>query len=313
MERPSLTSVFAGPKVKRAEFEEREYETPLYSQLARGNLNVWAPGQVFEAHIGIDYALFMDDPWLFALHGFRRSPFGVVLSRLAWRGWRLRRNPGARLPTFRLNLFIQAKRPEWGHRPPRDIRAQGLASPFWRFSIDSAQQTTLEGLAARLGTRALVVYAAPVFHEHRVLFRHTRRGTITSASTFPSVSKLAGHERWYYASPGAAGVANPDARFLEEPPLEDRIRALVASEGPTGADADDSWLRNLLTVASAIHDAVSDERLPESALRAEYFNRLRELRADTEALEDGLAIGAFLGIALFCDLFFVQWYVLGGV
>ncbi len=55
--------------MKSAEFEEREYETPLYNQLTNGNGKVWAPGQVFERHIGIDYAMFLHDERLFHLHG----------------------------------------------------------------------------------------------------------------------------------------------------------------------------------------------------------------------------------------------------
>jgi len=292
--------------MKRAEFEEREYETPLYNQLARGNPNVWSPGQVFEAHIGIDYALLLDDPWIFGVHGYRGYPPGVVLARYKWPVRWFRRGTPRKLPTFRLNLFIQAKRPEWGRRVPVRIRSAGLSPPFWRFSIDADQQRSLETVASKLGRRALVVYAAPVFHEHRALFLHTRKETITGASTFPSVTSLTDHESWYYNAPGAKGVANPEVRVVDEPSLEDRIRALL--EADTVA-ADDSWRGNLDVTAAAIHDALADERLPETARRAEYFNLLRELRPDTEALEEGPAISAFLAIMLFCNLFLVQWYV----
>jgi hypothetical protein len=220
-----------------------------------------------------------------------------------------RRGSPRRLPTFRLNLFIQAKRPEWGRRVPTRIRSAGLTPPFWRFSIDPDQQRSLEGVASKLGTRALVVYAAPAFHEHRALFLHTRKGTITSASTFPSVRSLTGHETWYYNTPGAKGVANPDVRALEEPSLEDRLGALLQAETVA---AEDSWRRNLDSTATAIHDALADERLPETARRAEYFNLLRELRPDTGDLDEGPAISAFFAIMLFCDLFLMQWYVVEG-
>ena len=40
-----------------AEFEEKEYEFPLNSQLLWGNQNIWSPGQVFEGNFGIDAAL----------------------------------------------------------------------------------------------------------------------------------------------------------------------------------------------------------------------------------------------------------------
>lgn len=294
--------------MKRAEFEEREYETPLYNQLARGNPNVWAPGQVFEGHIGIDYALLVEDPWIFRIHGYRAHLPGVVLNRYRWPvEWFLHRSP-RRLPTFRLNLFIQAKRPEWGRRVPSAIRSTGLTPPFWRFSIEPDQQRSLEAVASKLGNRSLVVYAAPVFHEHQTLFLHTRKGTIVSASTFPRVSALNQHETWYYNTPGAKGVANPEVRPIEEPSLEERIRALLQAEA---TPADDPWRRNLDTAAAAIHDALSDERLPETARRAEYFNLLREVRRETEAFDEAPSLSAFLTIMLFCELFLVQWYVVG--
>lgn len=295
--------------MKRAEFEEREYEAPLYNQLARGNLNVWAPGQVFEAHIGIDYALLAHDPWIFQIHGHSSYLPGVVLARYRWPIKWFRRRAPRKLPTFRLNLFVQAKRPEWGRRVPSPIRAAGLTPPFWRFPIDSDQQRSLEAVASKLGNRALVVYAAPVFHEHRDLFLHTRKGTIVSASTFPSVSLLSGHDIWYYNSAGAKGVANPEVRAIEEPSLEDRIRTLLQTEAET---AEDSWRRDLDAAAAGIHDALSDERLPETARRAEYFNLLRDLRRETEGIDEAPAVSSFLAIMLFCEVFLVQWYVLGG-
>ena len=44
-----------------ADFEESEFRGPLFNQLLRGNNLLWEPGQVFEEHIGIDYAALVEN------------------------------------------------------------------------------------------------------------------------------------------------------------------------------------------------------------------------------------------------------------
>lgn len=44
----------ASHPMKPAEFEEKEYEGPLYNQLERGNRLLWPPGQVLEGYLGFD-------------------------------------------------------------------------------------------------------------------------------------------------------------------------------------------------------------------------------------------------------------------
>ena len=52
-----------------SEFEEKEYEAPLYNQLECGTRLVWSPGQVFEEYIGVDRAIFLRDPVLWRHFG----------------------------------------------------------------------------------------------------------------------------------------------------------------------------------------------------------------------------------------------------
>jgi hypothetical protein len=94
-----------------AEFEEKEYEFPLYHQLARVSQNVWAPGQVFEGYFGVDAALKVTTAEIWRKLGYPAPLCGVVLDDMRW-GYIWRRRGGPRqLPTFNLNLFIQAKEP----------------------------------------------------------------------------------------------------------------------------------------------------------------------------------------------------------
>lgn len=291
--------------MKPAEFEEREYEAPLYNQLERGDPRIWAPGQVFEGHIGIDRALLLIDDWMFRLHGHPGYLPGALLPRYDWpQSWFRHRTYG-RLPNFRLNLFIQAKRPYWSRRPPKILRDKGISGLFWRFNIDEHQQQALETVASRLKKRALVVYAAPVFHEHSTLFRHTRRGTIAQHSTFPSVAMLQRHEAWNYCAPGAVGVANPDPTNVNEPPLSDRIASLI-EEAPESQ----GWRPELKTLAAEIRAALGGEELAETSRRAASFDLIREIERSANGLEEAEVITAFLTVLAFCNLYTLDWHVL---
>ena len=293
--------------MKPAEFEEREYEAPLYNQLERGSPNVWAPGLVFEGHIGLDRGLFILDPWIFRLHGYASYPPGAALSRYRWpAAWFARQSP-RRLPGFRLNLFIQAKRPVWGQRPPAAVRTRGVTGRFWRFAIDKQQHAALGAVAAKLRARALVVYACAAFHEHSQLFAHTCRGTIAANSTFPSVLSLSGHDAWYYNKPGATGVANPDPTAIEEPSLDARIVGLLEGE----IAASDSWRLDLDILARNIHDALAEETLVATSRVAAFFDLLRRIQRETEDLEERSALSSFLTVAAFSEVFLVNWYVVG--
>lgn len=291
--------------MKPAAFEEREYEAPLYNQFVVDDNRVWSPGQVFEGHIGLDYSAYVTDPWLFRLHGHRLTPSGAVLSRYAWpRGWFRRGAPG-RLPTFHLNLFIQAKRPEWGRRVPANLRVAGIHKPYWRFSVDPVQQRSLERVAARLGRRALLVYAAPAFHSHADLWRHTTSATVIRNSTFPSIQTLSGHQAWYYCRPGAVGVPNPKFKPTEEPLLSDRIEKLLEQK------SDGTWRHELTVLAGNINDSLSDEGNEPSSRVAAFFDLQKQWHVDARLMTEGPELKAYMTLSAFAEIFNLNWLTVG--
>ena len=78
-----------------SDFEEKDYEAPLYNQLESSCTSLlWTPGQVFEQHIGIDRAMFPEDPDFWEILGSRPRR-GVLLEDYRWRfiGQRRRRRP----------------------------------------------------------------------------------------------------------------------------------------------------------------------------------------------------------------------------
>ena len=46
----------------KAEFEEKDFEAPLYTELRFGSHRIATPGQVFEGKFGIDAALEAEHP-----------------------------------------------------------------------------------------------------------------------------------------------------------------------------------------------------------------------------------------------------------
>lgn len=292
--------------MKPAEFEEKEYEGPLYHQLARSN-RFWPPGQVLENYLGFDAALFVDDPFFWRLHHFRRAPRGFILNSFGWPSFPRKRLRRSRLPRFRVNCFVQAKRPVVGPRVPKRVSGLGSRRPFFRISIESDQQRTLEAAAVRLHGRALFTYAAPVFSRSQELFQHMLAGSMVENSTFPDVAQLAGQHAWYYNEPGAAGVANRSFEPLRMPPLEARVEELArvhqdsSEEGQSPSIALAELLRELQTVVGQVSEAGVEARA------AYLFEEWREIAALQQFIDAPPALFAFLGVEAFAGYFNLQW------
>jgi hypothetical protein len=296
--------------LKPAQFEEKEYESPLYLQLERGNPFLWTPGQALENYLGYDAALFLTAQYLWSLHGFQ-TPLAGVLPH--WDFWpRLPRTPfyRDRLPSFRFNCFVQAKRCAIGQRLPKRLNALGSKRPFFRFSIEEEQQSVLALTARMLNGRALFVYAAPAFATSRELFTHQTAGTLVEQSTFPDVLRLETHTHWYYAIPGATGVLNAGEEFIELPMLAQRIEELVHQD----IEAENSTpSEELAVLAGSIRRAIGvDAKVEPSARRAHLSDDWRRIEQYAERVELPRAASAFLEIYAFTRRFNLEWFVAGG-
>jgi len=292
--------------VIQSEFEEKSYEGPLYNQLERGHHELFTPGQVLENTLGFDAGLFVAQAAVWETLGYKTPLSGAALAYYDWPyAWRLPR-PNIKLPRFRLNLFLQAKRPVYYRRRPRALRTiTTIAAPLWSFRVTSHQQRRLEVLADRLKGKAHVTYAAAAFHTYNALFTHTKHRTIVQNSTFPSIEKLAGHEAWYYQTPGAQGAANPNPESIEEPPLLERLRDLAhASE--TYESGDLKWLD--LTSRGVIEAAGVEER-DIDGLTAQFFDDLQTLERLTARFELRPSLLAYAQITLFTIRFDLNWLI----
>lgn len=293
--------------MKAAEFEEKEYEGPLYNQLERGNRLLWPPGQVLEEYLGFDRAFMLEDPYLWQLHGIRRPYRGLSPYFFRWPFLPPERRHRNRLPRFRVNCFIQAKRSEFGKRLSKRLASLGERRPFFRFGIESDQQTTLEAAASRLRGKALFVYAAPVFYRSQELFAHMAAGTVVQQSTFPEVTALAGHGAWYYNEPGAHGVRNPDFESVRLPVLDEQLARLAEQQrGQTEGELSPS--QDLADLRRQIQMVVAEEERPTIGPREAYLAE-EWRRIDSFAEETGAppALASYLAVEAFALHFNLLW------
>ena len=289
-----------------AEFEEKSYEAPLYNQLERGGNLLFVPGQVLENTIGFDAGLFVAQQAVWETLGYRTPLSGAALGYYDWPyAWRLPRL-GVSLPRFRLNLFLQSKRPFLYKRRPRSLKKiSSMKAPLWSFPITRHQQRRLEVLADTIQGKAHVSYAAAAFHTYNDLFKHTKQRTIVQNSTFPSVEKLKGHDAWYYQTPGAQGAANPNPESIEEPSLLARLRDLAR-----GTDAYDGGdIRWLDDTAKGVIEAAGAADREVDGVTAHFFDDLQTLDRLTERFRLQPSLRAFAQVSLFTIRAEMTWLV----
>lgn len=292
-----------------AEFEEREFETPLYSQLQHTSL-VWSPGQVLEGHVGFDYAALCMDPRIWDIHDIKAPFAGVLLDDLRIL-WHMRRARSPRpLPSFELNLFLQAKRPEHIKRVASKLRQRGIQGPYWRFNVERIQQELLDSLASQMQGKGLVCYASPAFHRLSQLYSHITSGTMVENSTFPDASVLSGHSKWNYDQPGNIGVANVEPRYVEGDSLLERLSSLLPDQAGVDETAFLGHLSSLSEVVRSCAERVSQSQEARSAL---FFQRLSSIDNVFDGAEEPepSAIRSFLTVQAFCKSFGLQWFTVG--
>ena len=253
-------------QMKPAEFEEKDYEGPLYRELLSGNHRIATPGQVFENAFGVDAIMDADHPMFWDLFGFPNVPQGILLNDYRW-GWVWRRYGGDRtLPTFQVNLLIQAKRPDHLRGVNSSLSRNGIKGSYWRFGIRDHQQVLLEQLERRLKNRAFVVYAGPAFHEIKSLYDHTEAQSIVENSSFVRPSRMAGHHNWNYDRAGSVGVATSEPEAIDDADFHSQLEQTVsASETIDPKEA-------LTLLEKDISLVVSDNR--ENPI-VQYYQRLK--------------------------------------
>lgn len=288
----------------KTEFEEKEYENPLNSELLLSNPNLWTPGQVFEEHFGIDAAIKAINLSFWFMHGYSAIPEGVDLSTFnfgyIWRKIRAVKS----LPDFNVNLLLQTKRSY--HRAGRNntYATHGIKGEYWFFECREHQQEALERLSRRLKNRALISYASPAFHTSKDLFQHIRSSTLVENSTFVQVSKMANHHRWVYNKPGTMGLGCSEIEDINDSNFNDQInQSQMESFGNSSATS------NLMFLESSVIETMFS--LENNSISTEFIFRLQGIGSAVELFNLNDYHRAFVTINLFCHLTNVSWYPIG--
>ncbi len=218
-----------------SEFEEKEYEIPLYLELLGAPGRLWSPGQVLEHQMGIDCALSAGATY-WKLVRRRRKP-GIPLQGLLVAAGLRRLVPTPGRVSFSVNLLVQTKRCmvyDTGTAPRHQNPTVGT---WYCLRTDREQQRRLRKLDRAInkpgpaGVRADVCYAAPCFARRADLWSNTRAKRLVERSTFPLARDLGTHRRWGFHSPGASGVGlSKPARVIQKPLME-RLNELIESHG----------------------------------------------------------------------------------
>lgn len=283
------------------EFEEKEFEKPLYNQLEDGNREVWTPGQCFEYYFGIDYAgnISLKKFW----DRFGYIPSGVVLNNYKfdyiWKTGKKKRM----LPNFSLNLFIQAKRP-YLHTGTGTKSVYNF--PYFSFKINKHQQKVLEDLVKELGKHALIVYASPIFSTFKELYAHTKNGDMIENTSFPMVSQLSRHSSWNYYDSGN-GIACSEPAKIKTRNIYHLINDFIEEN------------RNLVNKGKNDFDIYQNLEF----LEGKIVNIARENSDDNvqakfflQQIENIMPLyyyeaRSYAIINIFCEIFNLDWYVLG--
>lgn len=286
-----------------AEFEEKEYEHPLYHELV-SNKEIWNPGQVLEAQLGFDVAMRTKNPIFWKILNRFNPPTGVDLNSLQLL------DPKTILPTFRCNLMLQAKRPEY---LIRKTKGYDLHSPYYRVNIDSEQQNTLEKLAVKIGIYAYIGYACPAFHKRTDLFSYQISSSLTVKSSFVGIPRLHRHDHWAYYQPGTIGKALSEPEYVEDRPFQDEINNLVREDLfiKLKSDENPDIAKNLeILSAAAIESCQESSKCWQAEWFLDEYRKMRRERNNRDQEREEV-IYYFSIVQLFCTIFNISWFVVG--
>lgn len=262
-----------------AEFEEKQYETAANIELAWGVRHpaVFSSGQVLEEILGYDTAAAPSPSHvIWRVLGVAR-PNGVRLVPSFWFPQTV--PPANRLPLSPVSLVLQFKRPD--HLRGAAARQWRLWShPYFRFERTEKQHQVLRRIEQRVGSAAVVRYAAPAFWRYAELEAHQLEGRVLEESGFVSPVALGSHRVWTYDRPGALGYPNPDGDGLRFESLEE----LLFREFPSVQPAEVVLYRPLAEHLALLAEAVG-YRAP--AVRGPVEEWVRLVAREIPELEHG--------------------------
>jgi hypothetical protein len=282
-----------------AEFKEKTYESYFLAELARLTTILYSPDQTDEGVLGFDGSFMLPLPiarFAFPYMRYRRwrRLIGISATEIDNIGAKL----NSLLPQFRLNLFVQYKRPEWLHRS-NSTEWSSWGNPYFRYTIEAKQQGLLENISQVACGRAAVVYAAAAFKLKSELFTHAAVGTVVQNSNISSVDMLNGHDRFTYTMPGSYGIAHSEPEAIEGPSLDAILARMQDNDGLP-------FTEHLKLTAESIDRAIKDDREARNLWKASRSAILGGEDAKVSPLGRETWVEAIISIVAFAQAFDVR-------
>lgn len=214
----------------QTEFKEKPYEKYFAAEIARLTTVSFSPDQRDEEFLGFDDAFYLSMPlirrWIPHLPLGRWSRLnGISIRDLD----NIVGEFSRRMPPFRLNVFVQYKRPEYLSRKSAQ-EWSCWSSPYFRYETTPHQQRLLEDIETQARGRSATVYASPAFWLADDLWSNVRSQSIIAQSNIAAVNKLRGHGRFTYTGPGNFGRGHSDPVDLESPTFEQMVESAAAQD-----------------------------------------------------------------------------------
>lgn len=215
----------------KAEFEEKQFETQLNSELLYKN-SIYSPGQVLENILGFDVALFTKNKhfWkIFDPHLFHRCYHlypGIILDTKYWDHLEDSINE---FPQIKFNLIIQYKRPDY-LTSKSSTEWKLWNKEYYRYDITQHQQKSLSDLSVKINSNCLVLYASPVFSTKKALWDLSNKIELVNNTNFCEVNRLNNHNKFTYNQNGKIGIACSEPEEIEIYPLESLLKKLTKYE-----------------------------------------------------------------------------------
>lgn len=283
-----------------AQFEEKTFEGYLNNELDRSSRFFFPFGQVQEGVIGLDAAFNSRNFFLWKRLGY--LPWecwgisGADLKDIAAEMESFIGKIARNIPTLRVNLLFQYKRPEY-ISSSRGNEWSHWRKPYFRYELYREQHSLLSHLADAFNHTALVLYAAPAVKQIDELVRIHNRGAMIKNTNFTRAKKLDGHHVNTYVRAGNHSIACSDPESIEATDIFDAITSFEVAE-----EANNSVF--LRAFGSRLTAAFGEAHIAPTYQSA-FSQRVENL--GIERLGDYPLFKAHLEVAVFSEVTGVRW------
>jgi hypothetical protein len=285
-----------------ARYEEKTFESYFNNELDRKTSIYFPLGQVQEGVVGLDSAAHSRSWFLWRKLGYPfwlSPPFsGVELQDIAKEMERYLDKEVHNIPTMKVNLLFQYKRPEF------ITMSSGAEWHLWkrryfRYDLYTEQHALLSHIETTFGQDAIVLYAAPAVEDVGDLVKLKKSRAIIDNTNFRRASELNGHHRNTYIKAGTYSQACSDPQRLDN----FRLIELIENVEPKAQRGNGQFL---VEFATRINSSMREAR-GIGYLRTAFVERMSEFKE--YELERYELFFAKLTMSVFREVTGSQWVI----